>query len=299
MNKPFLIAVSILFSATSFAQKIRFSDTTNVWCTRELTEPTPHAYTMVYNSSHYTGSIVVGGRQYHIIDDWAYIREDTIASKVYMRFSTDTFDRLLYDYNAVAGDTVVNYVNAYPYAMMTKNYVTSVSSTTIDGISYRVWNMDNGGFHIIEGLGCAEGFQLPVTPLVSNSIMQLLCFYNEGSKYPLGTPVPTSIATFSYYNMNFDNSASCALNAEQTRQKNVQLTVIPNPTDQSGNIVFSYSMTGSLVVFNSIGQAIIRFAFQNQDKILIGDKVNVPGIYFYSVTDNGSGQTYSGKFTYR
>jgi hypothetical protein len=36
--------------------------------------------------------------------------------------------------------------------------------------------------------------------------------------------------------------------------------------------------------------------FANKTELLIVDKVTLPGIYYYRVTDNITGETFSGKF---
>ena len=147
--------------------------------------------------------------------------------------------------------------------------------------------MPTKDFDVIEGIGCTDDPIFPLFPLNFEAGTQLFCF-NTNSTTPTVSPKVSGY---------FDNTTSCTLGVDQITPKSKTTTIYPNPIDETSKIVFSNNIsTGSVTVVNDIGQVVLNIPFQNKDDLLIGDKINVPGIYFYRVTDNNNGQVLSGKF---
>ena len=192
---------------------------------------------------------------------------------------------------------------------MYKSWIVAVDSTQINGQWYRVWAfhgthsdssihlVESYIYNVIEGIGCTNGVCYPAHPYPDFEFSdQLVCFHNRGVANALSNPV----SSWGWWvALNFDNALSCVTheNTQAIEQRNANVLFFPNPINETSKIVFPYNFTSaSLVVFNDIGQATFNITFQNKEEILIGDKINKPGIYFYRVIDNQSGDIFSGKF---
>jgi len=288
---------------TAFAQRIHFSDSTNQWtydshfCDTSLTRGR--------STDTYSGDTAIYGRTYKkylhyaIGSGYVFLREDTIAQKVYIRGVDDTGDNVLYDYTLNVGDTF--YVDTSSPARTTY-YVASMDSVLINTLWYKTWHFilatgyGVGGayYTVIEGIGCDVH---PLYPLVApgniETCYNLTCFHNHGTA-PLVSPEVDGY---------FDNASSCALTytgVKNITNNNTTASIYPNPIDATSKIVFSYNIaSGSLVIVNDIGQMVTHTAFQNKDEVWTGDMIHTPGIYFYRVTDDQNSTVFTGKFVYR
>ncbi len=299
-------------SISSFGQKIRFTDSTNAWSI-VYKSVTLHLSSNTFTQS-FNGNIIIDGNVYVVIGNSgyaSYIREDTLANKVYFRRHwtdiNDTVDILLYNYNWKLGDTVKYGTDANRIYWIDK-----IDSTEINSIWYKVWHLkgcysytpslDFIHFYVIEGIGCTSGFDALVN-WEFGYFYRLLCFTNSGNSYPLSNPAPTYLPPYMGYDnsMNFDNNTSCnGLGIEQVNSNNNTSSLFPNPIDKTSKIIFPYNITsGKITVANDIGQTILSTTFQNKEELLIGDKIHTPGMYFYHVIDNQNGDIFSGKFVSR
>ncbi len=313
MKKIILISLLVIFGISSFGQKIRFTDSTNRWRERDFQRGGGGASTTdVTNPVFYSSDTIINSKRYMNLVDGApvnFIREDSLAKKVYIRALYDTVDYLLYDYNLTIGDTLTN--NVLGYGTLS-SWVIGIDSTRINGIWYKIWYFKGGNFstgdyyyHVIEGIGCMNGLVLPVDWSLQSGypfnirFEQIFCFQNQGIAYPLSNPVHIDnyYSSMSYV---FDNAASCTLHAGNIVKKESGVFVSPNPIDPSSKITFPNNISsGSVAIFNDLGQSVLNLPFQNKEEILIGDKIKTLGIYYYRVIDNENGQAYSGKFIYR
>ncbi len=285
MKKSLLVALAMLFAISSFGQKIRFSDSTNVWTLlyTSLDPGSNPVFTSWISPISYSGSVMINSNRYLKLESY-YIREDTTAKKVFIRSASDSVDKLLYDYNWAVGDTENSY------------QITFIDSTMINSLWYKTWHF-NGDFNVIEGIGCTNGYEFAAYPNFGfhEYSRQLICFQNRDVSPPLSTPVSSWGAII---NIEFDDSASCAmhpLDINRPAETNSNISVVPNPIAQSSKIIFSDVANGKIMIVNDIGQAIETIPFQNTNEVLIGGKIKLPGIYFYHVTDNENGKVYSGK----
>ena len=309
MKNALLTSLFFLLSFSSYGQKIHFSDSANVWTFLDIR--IDHGTWISGSSSFFEGDSIINGKKWLTYGSFAYY-EDTVAGKVFFMTLPDTTDIfLLYDYSLAPGDTIVNQTNELGGIVTSYNKVASIDSTQINGRWYKIWKFNGyefadyatiiDTFRVIEGIGCIEGLHYPCNPLGRSTDIstQLECFENSGGSSPLSNPVWEIGLLWSFY---FDNDSSCHLNLEAAnlskRMENV--TVMPNPIDASSRVVFSSNISsGSVMVVNDIGQTVINTTFQNKKEMLIGDKINMPGIYFYRVTDGLSNKTFTGKFIYR
>ncbi len=298
MKKVLYIYLFSVLSISSFGQKIRFSDRTNVWKELELAD---WPITYLDYQCNYIGDTISNGIKYEIFSGarglpsgLCLIREDSILSKVYVKIlpnfggsSIDTTEQVLYDYNWQVGDTVIRNLNGYFI-----HVISGVDSTLINSVWHKVWhfqavNSGSKNFDIIEGIGCTDNPIFPLSPMNFENAFRLMCFRNFSGS-------PTVNPAISGY---FDNKTSCTLGIDQIAEKSKNVLVIPNPINKSGKIVFPYTIsTGSVILSNVIGQIVINIPIQNKEEIAIGDKIEVSCLYFYRVVDIQSGKVFSGKF---
>ena len=213
MNKTLLVITFLLLSIASTAQKIHFTDTTNQWtyylhnCSGE-TGITPTEY-----NDSYSGDTLIGGISYRrllqsYLTGLLYVREDTIAQKVYVRGVGDTADDLLYDYTLNVGDSFYAYPGTPAHATF---YVASEDSVQINTLWYKTWYLISAAgstlpagisYTIIEGIGCDQQPLFPVKdPPNPERCTTVTCFHNKGTQ-PLVSPEVDGY---------FDNASSCSL----------------------------------------------------------------------------------------
>jgi len=306
MKRTLLFLLFILLSISSFGQKIRFSDSTNVWHGYDWSDAVSPPLSFPYFDS-YIGDTIIHAITYKILKQdmgasMVYVREDTLTNKVYaiktLPPDNDSTEQLLYDYSLNIGDTFeTNHI---------RYQTTAKDSVIINALSYHTWHMHPfyvdsidmsvgslNDIDIVEGIGCMNDPCFPLRPFSFETITNLTCFNNRGTTPPLSHTVGPY----------FNNSTSCSLTfglvVNNVANKNKNASLFPNPINESSEIVIPYNITsGNLVIVNDLGQEIINMPFQNKEQLLIGDQIKVPGIYCYRVRDNQSGATFSGKFVY-
>lgn len=81
---------------------------------------------------------------------------------------------------------------------------------------------------------------------------------------------------------------------------NYEVKLYPNPVDKTSRIVLPYNInSGSLEITNSMGQLISKQMVVNELQVVFGDRIKIPGVYYYRLTDRDGNRVYSGKFLYR
>lgn len=310
MKKLILTPLFLLLCLMGYAQKIHFTDTSNVW-----TMP----YSTRSNSYYYSGDTVLtlphrAPQTYHIIKANSavytttesylpcYIREDTVAKKVYVVLHVDgfhpvdTIERLLYNFNLNLNDTA-NLKNAWnePYIIT----AIGIDSTLIRGSWHKVWHIKNDeyypiintvDYYVIEGIGCTRGFLNPIN--VANQwydgAIHLGCFENKGSYPTLSPNVPysDSLAYAGVY-CCFDNKASCTL-----KTPNIELAgsvkIYPNPVSEQVVIEASNGLDESAIsIYDIFGRQVYNAVLQK--KLIINTSTLKPGVYVVQLTDmNGN-----------
>ena len=308
MARILFIAPLLLFTVPSLAQRIRFCDTTNVW--RMIGCSEDESTSVFEFLVAYSGDTSIGSYTYHKLGS-SYIREDTVANKVFIRYfnnmiaSLDSEDQVLYDYNWAIGDTVRYAQAGFP---LTWAWVTAIDSTMINGGWYKVWSFagvdsSSGGvvgdfnYNVIEGVGCTNGFDYPVNPYTLWVYSaQLTCFRDNGVTSPLSAPV----ASWGIMGIiNFENAASCLINLKAGDMKQVkeECTVFPNPADAESKIVFPGTISaGEVFIYNALGQQIVNTPVLDKTEWAMGSEIKAPGVYYYRVIDEAGGRVYAGKF---
>lgn len=283
-----LILVVLLLSISSFGQKIRFSDSTNVWHYNYFSSGILPAFYWSF-SDIYTGDTAIGGRAYKQLwhntsYETVFIREDTIMKKVYVImpfFDTDTTEKLLYDYTLNVGDTFRN--------QFVSVYVGSIDSVLVGIRWHRVWHFLHGSFStsftVIEGVGCISDPCAPIEPPPFEGGHLLTCFSTRGST-PLISPAfgPNYLDINSHYAYYFDNSTSCSYNFAELKISSFTksgVTIYPNPAQNEVNITSSSPIT-TLSITNLIGQQVYSRKY-NSEQLQI-DIADLPsGVYFIRI----------------
>jgi hypothetical protein len=226
------------------------------------------------------------------------VREDTITSKVFVRAldlptcGLDTVETLLYDYNWQLDDSVHSYVETNHFI----HYVSAIDSTLINATWHKVWHfkytftafISSRDYDVIEGIGCTQSLLFPLHPVAFESHDKLICFENNSS-------TPAVSPTVSGY---FNNTTSCSLSIEDLPAHYAKSSVVPNPINESATLRLPKRLnSGTLKIYNAVGQLITEMPFQNKTELPIGDKIYVHSLYYYQVT-GADGEVYTGKFTF-
>lgn len=296
MRKVYLISVLfLLITISSAGQKIRFTDSSNRWQIVDGMIGPPPAE--IYFAQYYLFDTTINSFNYRAFSPTTFVREDTINGKVYALGSfadQDSFhEELLMDYNLHVGDTIRH---KYPHDSMV-NVVTSIDSVNINGIWHKVWNMtyvsgnvlfEVGGYTVIEGIGSDGGPLYPLNPYEFENYFVMYCFSNS-----TGTP-PLDHYVGRYH---FNNTTSCHLAVNDVLPKRGSATVVPNPANADSKIVLPYPLSsGSLLVYNSIGQTIVNARLYAAAEYRIG-QLPSDGLYFFKLID-GEKRVYFGRFLY-
>src|SRR4051812_20310473 len=105
-----LLSICLLLSLNGYSQKIMFTDTSNKWNIRYIN---PDRATIPY-SAYYGADTIIGTTNYRTLIDGlvpAYVREDTIAHRVFVFNTFDSTEHVLYDYNLLPGDTITEFLS--------------------------------------------------------------------------------------------------------------------------------------------------------------------------------------------
>ncbi len=302
-NVLYIFLLSIL-STSSFGQKIKFTDSTNVWYYWNWSSAI--SIPPVPSMDQYTTDTMIRGIVYKKLNDiffasglpLGYVREDTIAQKVYAIAAIDpdydTTEQLLYNYTLNVGDTFRSKHSVH--------YVSSIDSVLINAIWHKVWylfphshdssvmGLITNPYYVIEGVGSVNYPFFPLSPYTFETETDLSCFHNRGTTPALSHRVGL------YFNNTTSCSLSFGLNSNTTTShKNAEL--FPNPIDNTSKIVFPSSIqSGSVIIVNDLGQVVMTMSLLNKDEIQIGDKIKISGIYYYRVIDDQIGKAFSGMF---
>ncbi len=289
MRYTLLIASILLLCISSFGQKLRFTEESNVWKIRRLW-PETGGYTHWLCS--YAADSVVDGVLYKVLNSSTsyFVREDTLAGKVYARpvlthapiRHEDTTEQLLFDYNWGLNDTATYIFQGVVY----KNVVVALDSVLINGVQHRVWNFFNSvrSYTVVEGIGCLTYPDFPLNPIIFEVEDDLICYTNN-----TGSPVLSKAVGV------FDNSTSCALSSPEMRAKHQEL--LPNPVGPVAKIVLREKMrTGMLMIVNASGKMVYSATITNLDEVVIDTKGMADGLYLYCINNTLSGEVVTGTF---
>lgn len=298
MNKYLFTCILItLLAIKSTAQKIHFTDTTNVW--RVLVSVTHGSYTDYGQRSYtYKGSIKKDSFTYFILSfpggDSALIREDTMQGKVYAKVYRadqtvmDTNDVLLYDFRQSVGDTLkvikTDTPNSFYY------YLYKIDSVQINATWHKVfyYNGNQNGMVVIEGIGSLSdpisAFKHPYFEFN----LRLSCLSNQGN-YPF----------FSKAVQDFDNAKSCAdTSLKVSNLAKGSFTIFPQPSNGRFTIRLSETIQhGQITVLNNVGQIVYQKDITSTGELIINDPAIANGLFHFKITDYQTGESFTGNIS--
>ena len=291
MKKILLIVFSGFLSFLASAQKIHFTDTSNVWHVLDTYDGGS-----VHHIFSYNGDTVINSNAYKIMlcpGQWAsyplcysgtdchsFIREDTILNKVFV-LTNDT-EQVLMDYNLNIGDSIL-YKNINHQIYIDK--VSGIDSTIINSVYHKVWYFTNliyppGGpkpmYSVIEGVGCLDGPLFMPYPNWGLNDFFLTCFYHSSTN-PLVSPSVLDESNSIYFN----NHTSCTVGINAASKTISGYTLSPNPATTSLTITATNKIT-NITITNLLGQTVYTHEC-NTEKVEISVTDLPTGVYFVKI----------------
>jgi hypothetical protein len=280
--RPLLVAaLLVLLSVDVEGQKIRFTDTSNVWQVGSTYWTQAPNFSTTYYEYRYSGDTSYGGLDYSILPDAIFgvtyvMREDTLVNKVYYRLlnssqpGADTNEYVAFDYNLVLGDTFL--VRAFQGTNTCT--VVDFDSVLIQNVYHKYWELIGPLLHlrIVEGIGNLFTPTRHFNPNVGTAIPFVYCFSHRNT-------IPPIINTIGIFN----NVSSCIVGVTDPKGENS--FAFPNPVTGSSQLKVAGISKGNIVIWNALGQEVYRQKFANLRAIPVGEYLTVPGMYYYRIID--------------
>lgn len=297
----FLLSTSFSYSE---AQKIYFGDTSNYWgfLSRRENAGNGHTFYWAYTARRYstTQFIQTNNKTYSYLYDYhyrsAYIHEDTVAGKIYCRLSqADTAEYVLFDYNLSTGDTFTSPVMAPGETVYSKCVIQGIDSIKLNGYWHRRFH---GRYFqpypdtliFIEGIGAKTPLVTLTGPFpgdthTNDNLVMLMCFTNHGA-------VPQKDTGYMF------NCGDSVLHVRQDAIYSRTLPVYPQPAITYATIQLPGTIkTGALFLYNQVGQTLHTEAIRDKAQVRVNAPAT-PGLYYYRVLDNTTGQAWQGKILF-
>jgi len=274
--KKYLLFLSILLASISGkAQSYHhFLDNTD-WYEKS----SPMAGTPRYYWYHTSGDTIIGGKDYKIItqiatgyygDNTFYLREDTVAEKVY-NSTTDT-ESLLYDLSLSIGESYnVN-------SLLGSNlYVLSSIDTvaTLAGPRRRYYYTSGvEGIYVVEGIGSITDPMLFFDKsILDGPGQQLVCAYQYGVYVFQGYVVPTCTG---------DTTTPITAVASLSQNEPHKINIYPNPVNDVLTIKTDGGVFSSFKISNTLGATILQNEINNS---ITNVSVTTlpPGLYYVTL----------------
>ncbi len=261
----FLLAFAMLIiTNTSFAQKIRFTDSTNSWFSslHGAFDPYGGNRTALYDTA-----TVMHGNTYRRIKYIGYgysagtglvIREDTATKMVYYRtlpsWGGDTVEHVLYNYNLNIGDTI-QYLDWGSISHV--DSVIAIDSILINGVYHKWFDFKNkvGSEHraytVIEGVGCTNNPVYPAFGVCFEYFEALWCFRQNSITPAFG------IRRNDCYNSSGAVLQNCStMDVSKAPPTLTSTTIHPNPASTELNI--STASTANITIYDLAGRCILN-----------------------------------------
>lgn len=303
MNKYLFTCIFLLLAIKSTAQKIHFTDTTNVWRVLRSGFANSGPNLLSYHNQiiRFKKTVVHNARTYNLLSgDSVLVREDTIAQKVYAivyenrYFGGDTAEFVLYDYNLTTGDTFTIVKTNANYNQ--KYFVKNVDSVQINSNWYKVFTLaqiiQNGNttttYTYIEGIGCTNEPVLPYLGFYFEEYARLACFENQNT-FPLLSKTVQS----------FDNAKSCAdTSLKISDPAQGSFTIFPQPSNGRFTIRLGETMQdGQIMILNNMGQIVYQKNINGTRDLVINDPTIANGLFHFKITDKQTGESFTGNIS--
>jgi hypothetical protein len=206
-----------------------------------------------------------------------FLREDTVARKVYWRGKNTYSDKLLYDFTLKVGDTLKGYLVCSGIGQLNVSFIDSV----IIGGNYRrrvnfnwVFAPD-GKFSIIEGIGANTGLMLPFCNIMDKGY-RLECFSANNQVI---------------YTARMEDTIPCGelpLSISEPKTTLRFVTISPNPANFQVNLTFSpNSMPASIKILDLWGRMYLEREIDFEKTTIDTSKLPA-GIYILLAEKNGA-----------
>lgn len=280
----FLLAFAMLiFTNTSFAQKIRFTDSTNSWFTYLIGafDPDGGWRTTAYD----TEAVILGNTYRRMTGGFPYdffIREDTSTKKVYYRIASsgDTDEHVLYDYNLNLGDTI-QYRNG---GLFHTDSVIAIDSMLINGVYHKWFDFKTSvgvyphAYTVIEGVGCTSHPIFPVSGICFEYFEALICFRQNGVHPTFG--IRRNNCWESTTLLNCSTMEIAKANTLET-----PAAITPNPATTELNITTTSARPANITIYDLTGRCILNTQTTQQNTGINTSSWH-NGLYMVIVRDN-------------
>lgn len=246
-----LVLISIEISAQEYHPTL---GDTNVWKIVSTFEST---LTETYSTKKDT---VLDGRNYKefglvdFLNVYGYIREDSVARKIYIRpleTHNDTNEYVMYDFSLAENDSIELFsINDWLLESMGFYTVDSIKLTNIDGTQRKKFFL-SGKPHVyygvrenpvwIEGIGSLGNFLYPGISVDEMNLGELSCFFKDNKLI--------------YHSPKFDSCDVFIMGTNETKNKNT-FEIYPIPFDNYLTVKFNYSNNASIRIINKMGQIV-------------------------------------------
>lgn len=296
-----VLLLTITIAIESSGQKIKFTDTGNVWLYNYSNKDLD---IVRYNCYYLDTTITVDTLEYRYFTTKVIytnsggtstqnmlVREDS-TGKIFIRSlsGSDTSEKILFDYSLNVGDTVTVVEDFDTF----RNFLSSIDSVLIGNVSHRIFNMHrtsnshSNDYTFIEGIGCTTSPLFPLSPSQPESSTNLFCFTSNGIN-----------PTFSKQIDKLNNTTSCHVGISNQHYIKSQIDIYPQPASSVVNIQLPIKIqSGSLAVFNQLGQVVTTTTIVNSELLEIYNPGNLHGLYYYRITDNSENKVHSGKMLF-
>jgi hypothetical protein len=300
----FLLFFAVLNTYRANAQKIYFSDTTNIWRTTHTAFPDgPNSGSTQYWLIEALDTAVVwNGHTYGLVRQSSgfdggppldmLVREDTAGGKVYIKpldwgstslFTvTDTNEFVYMDYNLSAGDSIIMpLVFIWETDSISVHKVFDIDSVLVENIWYKRFGMhayrgmsqpnsDPGFYRLTEGIGSLSGPVIIPSGINEWGPPLLICFSNQG--------IIPSIFVQNCFNI---------LSVDKISKENNAFKVYPNPADDKLTISLDKARPKhyQIRVVNLMGQVLAEEHFQKETTLSL--ERYPAGIYLLQISEGG------------
>lgn len=286
MKNLIILFIFLIAAMQSAGQKIKFTDTGNVW----LYNFSNKDLDIIRYNCYYLDTIVrIDTIEYRFLTNkvvysnsgsiniQTLVREDT-AGRIYVRSlsGNDSSERLLFDYNIKIGDTMTALTSRDTF----RHYLSNIDTVLVGNTPHRIYNMtptsfsNSSPYKFIEGVGCTSGPFFPFFPLNPESSTNLFCFTVNGVRPKFSKKIDF-----------LDNANSCHVSISEQKIVNSQVEIYPQPATKAVHIILPAALReGTVNLYNLQGQLVYINPIKKQEVLTIHNPGNWQGLYYYYIS---------------
>lgn len=222
---------------------------------------------------------IVGGYE-GSLDFKGFLRQDSLNSKAWYRNNQGSDEILIMDLNLAVGDSMFiagNWNSQHGYQLVDSVYV--LDNRKYIRFDFNINSFDGEKFTLIEGITSNLGFRFQDNDYINNIVSAMLCSYKNG------------IQVYGEGECYIDGG-----NSVQDPEKNVSLTISPNPFSTEIKLESDLSLGNwNYMVVDILGQTII-----NKSSIYLRDhKIDLSqlnnGLFYLVLLDENGNVMHSSK----